>query len=441
MPWLTWRAPRIALGLGALGCMAAGMAAAQTAADQTKAVAAVAFPAGAYALGIGDTIAVTVFDHNDLAGQFLIGADGAIRHPLIGAVAAAERTRADIENDLKQRFTRLLSYDVRLSVDIATYRPVFVIGDVVRPGELPYTPGMSAFTALAKAGGTPSARQLPPNQIAEAALAERDLRVAETELYGLLLRRGALDAALADAPEIAIPAELKPMRQSPLVVELLAREVAVLDGERARVRQSREMTRLQQKQLDAEIAALTREQAALDAQTKLIDAELQNMQGLARKGLVTSDRVLSLQQFKTENEADRYRMTAFMSRATQQQTQLEASQQREEETLRQDRLRQRLAVASDIERARARIDAARIQLASRSQVAVADQLFGRTEAAFTITRSGAREPQIVSAGNTTPLLPGDVLEVRLAPLGAATSERDGGKPSATLAARPTAMME
>ena len=131
-----------------------------------------------------------------------------------------------------------------------------------------------------------------------------------------------------------------------------------------------------------------------------------------------------------------------MSRARQQQTQLEARQRRDEEDLRQDRLRQRLAVASDIERARARIDAARIQLASRSQVAVADQLFNRTEAAFTITRSGAPEPQVISAGNSTPLLPGDVLEVRLAPVVPATAEeRGGGKPSATLAARPAAMVE
>jgi len=469
MPCHFWKAPRngnrlrcgrrlplgsLALRLGVVGLsvsggMATDMATAQTVAEQTMTVVAppsapVAAATGAYALGIGDTVAVMVFDHADFGGQFLIGPDGTFRHPLVGAIPAAERTREAVEGDLKQRLAQRLAYDVHLSVDVAIYRPVYVIGDVVRPGELAYTPGLLTFTALAKAGGVPSVRQLPPNQLAEAALAERDLRVAEAELCGFLLRRAALDAALSDAPKISMPPELRPMAQSPLVSELLIRETALLEGDRTRMRRWLEMTRSEQDQLETEIAALTNEQGALAAQAKLIDGELQNMLGLARKGLVTSERVLDLQRFKADNEADRFRMASFMSRARQQQTELETRLRRAEEELRQDRLRQRLAVETDIERARARIDGARTQLALRSQVAVTDQMLGRSEPGFTVTRNTARGPQVLNAATATPLHPGDVLEVRLAPAftaSTASTGKDGDKPSAMLATGPTPMVK
>jgi polysaccharide biosynthesis/export protein len=38
-------------------------------------------------------------------------------------------------------------------VEVATYRPFFVLGEVGTPGQYPYVPGITAETAIAVAGG------------------------------------------------------------------------------------------------------------------------------------------------------------------------------------------------------------------------------------------------------------------------------------------------
>ncbi len=419
-----------------------GMAATKTLADRTNTITAPhpdSSTAGHYAFGVGDTVAVTVVGHTDLSGQFPISLDGAFRHPFAGAIRAAGRTWEDVERDLLQKLNRLLAHDVRLSVDVAVYRPVYVIGDVIRPGEVAYTPGLTTLTAMAKAGGVPSVQQLPPAQIAhitEAAMAERELRVAETELTGFLIRRASLDTALSDQLKIAVPAELEPITQSPLIAELLARETAVLEAERTRVKRSREITQNQIRLLENEIAYLANEQSIISAQAKTIDAELQRILKAAEKGLITSRRVLDFERFKTDNDGARFRVAAAMSRARQQRVELEKRQRDEEHVLKQERLRQRLEVESEIERARARIHGARTALAVRSQAAVAGPMASRPELAFTITRIKPAGQILLHANTYTPLLPGDVLEVRMVPATAHRTTVANEKVKASTMPRP-----
>lgn len=48
---------------------------------------------------------------------------------------------------------RKILRDPSVSVEVLAYRPVFVLGEVAKPGQYPYQPGMSALTAVAIAGG------------------------------------------------------------------------------------------------------------------------------------------------------------------------------------------------------------------------------------------------------------------------------------------------
>ena len=40
-----------------------------------------------------------------------------------------------------------------VSVEVIAYRPIFVLGEVNKPGQYPYQPGMTVVTAAAVAGG------------------------------------------------------------------------------------------------------------------------------------------------------------------------------------------------------------------------------------------------------------------------------------------------
>jgi len=69
-------------------------------------------------------------------------------------VAAAGLSTFGLEGRIAEQFVRggfLVS--PRVSVEITTYRPFYIIGEVAKPGEYPYVNAMSAPNAIALAGG------------------------------------------------------------------------------------------------------------------------------------------------------------------------------------------------------------------------------------------------------------------------------------------------
>jgi polysaccharide export outer membrane protein len=107
-----------------------------------------------YRLGVGDRVHITTFGLETLTGTFRVNDAGAIEMPLLGSVPAATLTPralgAEIGADLSQR--KLLN-DPSVSVEVEDYRPIFVLGEVGRPGQYAYQPGMRVLTAVAIAGG------------------------------------------------------------------------------------------------------------------------------------------------------------------------------------------------------------------------------------------------------------------------------------------------
>lgn len=106
-----------------------------------------------YRLGSGDKVKVTVFGEADLGGDFQVDATGFIRMPMIGQVKAGGLTAHDVENNIRTALADGYLNDPRVAVEITTYRPFYIVGQVQKPGEYPYANGMTAATAVAVAGG------------------------------------------------------------------------------------------------------------------------------------------------------------------------------------------------------------------------------------------------------------------------------------------------
>lgn len=105
-----------------------------------------------YRLAPGDKVAVQVFGQTDLSGQFDVNADGMISLPLVGLVPARGRTLDELTADLGGRLNKFM-VNPRFTVEIVSYRQVFVLGEVQKPGGYPYSIGMTAQQAVALAGG------------------------------------------------------------------------------------------------------------------------------------------------------------------------------------------------------------------------------------------------------------------------------------------------
>jgi polysaccharide export outer membrane protein len=55
----------------------------------------------------------------------------------------------DIEEELRRKYIK----DPKVSIEIETYRPFFILGEVNKPGGYPYVNGMTAEAAVAIAEG------------------------------------------------------------------------------------------------------------------------------------------------------------------------------------------------------------------------------------------------------------------------------------------------
>ncbi len=108
----------------------------------------------AYDLGPGDEIRVITVGEDQLSGDFHVSDAGTIALPMIGTVNAANMTPVALSDEIAQEAkSRQILNDPSVSVEVTNYRPIFVLGEVNKPGQYPYQPGMTVLTAVSVAGG------------------------------------------------------------------------------------------------------------------------------------------------------------------------------------------------------------------------------------------------------------------------------------------------
>ncbi len=108
---------------------------------------------GPYTLGAGDKLRVVVFGQAGLTSTYIVDASGNVNMPLIGTVAARGRTTQTLSRAITAKLKQGYVRDPHVSVEIETYRPFFILGEVTTPGQYPYVAHMTAEMAVAIAGG------------------------------------------------------------------------------------------------------------------------------------------------------------------------------------------------------------------------------------------------------------------------------------------------
>lgn len=105
-----------------------------------------------YRLGPGDQLRITVFGEAELTGLYQVGSQGVIAYPLVGDVQAQGDTIIEFTERLQ---TALQAYirQPNVSVEVANYRPFYILGEVQRPGTYPYSANLTVQNAVATAGG------------------------------------------------------------------------------------------------------------------------------------------------------------------------------------------------------------------------------------------------------------------------------------------------
>ncbi|MGA7809324.1 polysaccharide biosynthesis/export family protein, partial [Bradyrhizobium sp.] len=113
-----------------------------------------------YRLDAGDKLRVVVFGQDGLTNTYIIDAAGSITMPLIGQVPARGRSPASLAAEITAKLRNGYIREPSVAVEIESYRPFFILGEVAAPGQYPYVPNMTVESAVAIAGGfSPRARR------------------------------------------------------------------------------------------------------------------------------------------------------------------------------------------------------------------------------------------------------------------------------------------
>ncbi len=106
-----------------------------------------------YRLGVGDKFKLTVFGEDNLSGQFEVNAVGQASLPLIGELPAKGLSQQEFRDQIARKLSDGYLKNPKVTVEMLTYRPIYVHGEVKNGGEFPYKTGLSLRDVVAIAGG------------------------------------------------------------------------------------------------------------------------------------------------------------------------------------------------------------------------------------------------------------------------------------------------
>lgn len=94
-----------------------------------------------YTLDTGDDVRVVVFEADTLPQSFTVSASGHISVPVAGTSDVRGKTTQQVERAIAGRLRGHFITVPQVSVQVARYRPFFVLGQVKSAGQYPSSPG------------------------------------------------------------------------------------------------------------------------------------------------------------------------------------------------------------------------------------------------------------------------------------------------------------
>ncbi|WP_375396513.1 polysaccharide biosynthesis/export family protein [uncultured Sphingomonas sp.] len=106
-----------------------------------------------YTLAPGDKIHVIVFGEETLTGDYVLTSGGNLSFPLVGNLRATDKTVEQLQVALATALGDGYVNNPRVSIQVISFRPFYILGEVNRPGEYPVSTGLTMQQAVASAGG------------------------------------------------------------------------------------------------------------------------------------------------------------------------------------------------------------------------------------------------------------------------------------------------
>jgi polysaccharide export outer membrane protein len=380
-----------------------------------------------YRVSVGDVLEIAVAGVPELRHRAVVQMDGSISLPLAGAVPVAglplPQIRTQIGLALASKVFRQRTPDGRENVIVvaadevttivAEYRPIYVNGDVSKPGEYPYRPATTARQVIAVAGGYDIMHVRMNNPYLESA----DLRSEYGSLWTEFAKEQAhmwrIKNELGDGPQIS-PRVLSdvPIAQS-AISEIVNAETEYLKTKQSDYQREKAFLQRGVRQGDDEVSALSEQEKKEEQGVQSDLDELQKITDLYGKGTLTSPRVTDARRAVLLSSTRKLQTTAQLMQVKKQQDEVARKLEKLDDQRRLDLLRelQDTSVKLNVIRGKLQSVGEKLQYTAmvRSQLARG----AGNKAEIAIIRKGEKGPERIIASEDTELQPGDAVEVTL----------------------------
>ena len=387
------------------------------------------FAQAAYRLHVGDVLEVGALSIPEFRQRATIETDGVVHLPLAGRVTAVGMTVPEIRSKIEELLANKVFYkktgDGRsvgvpiaadeIVVSIVEHRPVYVTGDVGKPGEYPFRPGLTIPQVLALAGGVDLARFRVSNPIAESAELRAEYESSWTEFAKAQATQRRLEAELAGKKELDVKG-LTEVPLPPSVInqivrlerDLLTARVNDLTQERASLVQSTQ-------QVERRMAVLVEQKKGEDEGVQADTAEFNRVREAFGKGIVPITRLTESRRILLLSSTRALQAAAQIEQLERERDELGRRVQKLTDQRRIDIMRELQDVGVKAASLRAKLQSTGERLvysgALRSQFVRGRD--GEAASEIVVRRRENGEAKTIQADDNLDLQPGDVIEVTL----------------------------
>lgn len=391
-------------------------------------VACATFPLAAraqeYLLGPQDKLAIRVVewqavesafrDWSSVSGEYSVGQSGTISLPFVGELPASGRTTADIAKAIGDTLQNKFGLPDRpeASVELAQYRPFYISGDVQTAGQYPYAPGLTVLKALSIAGGLRRGADGVQRAARDIVTAGSNVELLRDKEVRLLVTAARIEAELAGATTITLPND---MPQSPNLEQIVANETAIMAARQKRVSLRSQALDDLKDLLEREIVSLGKKAETQRRQVELGRKELSGIDALVQKGLVVNARLLSSERSIADMEGKLLDLDTAVLRAKQD---ISKANQDAIDLINNniaELTAERRQVQADLKETALKLEMHRGLMSEAIGVSPASATSAGSEVtvSYLIVRDRDGTPSEIAVDENAPVLPGDVVKVRL----------------------------
>ncbi|WP_199085313.1 polysaccharide biosynthesis/export family protein [Bosea sp. ASV33] len=371
-----------------------------------------------YIVRADDKLKIKVFQYPELSGDYKVRANGTISIAPIGDIPVTGLSTKEIATQISERFVRSgISDKPGTSVEVLETRPVYVLGDVQKPGEYQFRPGMTVLQVVSLAGGwlrfnDPALMRLDRDSITISG----EMRNLVRRYYELTARRARLNAELAMRTDIQFSNDLVLRSQvDPAVRQLIDEERSLLNIHVDALKTQIDSLEQNRGLYEREIDAIKRQIEANKVQSASVERELVEVRNLVKRGLTTISRLANLERMQAQLEMNEQGFQTLILRSRQNITQAD-------QRIFDLKSQRNAAVTAEVQKVRMDIDDVSVRFDTNRSLLVEAKvtvpaLVGVSDGAvetksLVVVRMLDGKTQTIDATENTELLPGDVLRIQ-----------------------------